>query len=127
MSLVLPIFYHWAPATARPGILKKGLKPTCPTAVRYQAGVLPGTVNGRIVESNRTHRMVCLGTSPSHAWNLSGNIQAAAGELWDIWQVALEEHDEVHPLPFFGNRLDEIRVANVIAKSQLWLVGQRTA
>lgn len=126
MSSPLPPLYHWSPGHRRRQIVRYGLKPTCPTAVRYSAAVIPGTVNGRWLDDDTT-AMVCLGTSPSHAWSLSGDVMAAKGEAWDLWQVVLDDGDEVHPLPFFGYRLDEIRVANRIPKSRLWLVGQRVA
>lgn len=128
MSTPLAPLYHWSPGSRRRQIVRYGLKPTCPTAVVYGAGVIPGTANGRrLADEDASRPMVCLGTSPSHAWALSGEIMADKGESWDLWQVVLGETDEVHPLPFFGHRLDEIRVANRIPKGQVWLVGQRVA
>lgn len=109
MSLVLPVLYHWSPSKHRAAIIRRGLRPTCPTATRFDDSTLA----------------VCLGTSPSHAWSLSGAVFGEKGEEWDLWQVTLDEGDEVHPLPFFGHRLDEIRVANRIPKRRLWLVGTR--
>jgi len=127
VSLVLPVMYHWSPEVARAGITRRGLKPTTPTGPRFSAAVIPGTANGRWIEPDEhSVRMVCLGTSPSHAWSLSGAIMAATGETWDLWQVALDDGDEVHPLPFFGHRLDEVRVANRIPKKRVWLAGSRT-
>lgn len=111
MSLVLPVFYHWSLAAHRPSIVRRGLRPSCPTSTRYEESTLA----------------VCLGTSPSHAWSLSGAVFAEKGDVWDLWQVGLDDGDEVHPLPFFGNRLEEVRVLNRIPKRRLWLVGQRTA
>lgn len=125
MSLLLPVLYHWSRERSRKQIIRLGLRPTCPTSTRYSAAVIPGTVNGRWL-SDDSAVMVCLGTSPSHAWSLSGAIQGEPGETWDCWQVTLDVGDEVHPLPFFGHRLDEIRVANRIPKSRIWMVGSRT-
>lgn len=110
MSLVLPPLFHWSPTNRRPNITRRGLRPTCPTAGR----------------SDDTFAAVCLGTTPSHAWSLSGALFAERDETWDLWQVTLDQDDEVHPLPFYGHRLGEIRVANRIPKRRLWLVGQRT-
>lgn len=70
---------------------------------------------------------VCLGTSPSTAWSLSGAWSAEVGEAWDLWEVELDGEDEVHYRPSFGDQLDEVRVANRIPKRRLWLVGGRTA
>lgn len=85
---------------------------------------MPG--GARIVDSEAFVHAVCLGTSPSHAWSLSGGIWAERGAEWDLWQVTLDDDDEVHPLPFFGHRLHEIRVANPIPKRQVWYVASRT-
>lgn len=128
MSAALPVLYHWSPRARRAGIVRRGLRPTCPTAPRYSAAIIPGTANGRWLEGDdHSVRMVCLGTSPSHAWSLSGAIMAEHGELWDLWQVTLDDEDEVHPLPFYGYRLDEIRVANRIPKRRVWWVAERLA
>lgn len=100
MSLVLPVFYHWSPPGCRFGIDRKGLLCTTPTAGRF----------------DRSFKAVCLGTSPSHAWSLSADVFGSEGELWDCWQVTLapddgdQPGDAVHPLPFYGNRLEEVRV-----------------
>lgn len=123
MSLVLPVLYHWSPAECRPRINRRGLRPTCPTAVPVG---LPMPGDARIVDPDATVRAVCLGTSPSHAWSLSGALWAERGAVWDLWQVTLDVDDEVHPLPFYGHRLGEVRVANRIPKGRIWLVGQRT-
>lgn len=120
MSLVLPPLFHWAPDTARAGIIRRGLKPTCHTADHRPNDEGAGWYVGE------SFLAVCLGTSPSHAWSLSGAIVADRGETWDLWQVTLDDGDEVHPLPFYGHRLAEFRVANTIPKGRCWHVGSRT-
>lgn len=109
MSLVLPVFYHWSRTANRTRIQRTGLRPTTPTAGRF----------------DDTFKAVCLGTSPSHAWSLSGAIFGERGESWDLWQVTLDDGDEVHPLPILGYRLEEVRVANRIPKSRVWYVAAR--
>jgi hypothetical protein len=127
VSFVLPVLFHWSPREMRDGIKRRGLKPTCPTSLTYSAEVIPGTANGRWLEGeDASARMVCLGTSPSHAWSLSGAIFAERGDVFDLWQVTLDDEDEVHPLCFFGYKLDEIRVRNRIPKRRVWWVAERT-
>jgi hypothetical protein len=109
MSLVLPVFYHWSPEASRKAIVRDGLRPTCPTEVHGES-----------------QKAVCLGTSPSHAWSLCGALRATQGDVWDLWQVSLDEDDWTIPLPFFGYRLEEVRVANRIPKGRVWHVGERT-
>lgn len=122
VSLVLPVFYHWSPTENRPRINRYGLRPTCPTAVPVDVPMKGGA---RVVDPEASRQMVCLGTSPSHAWSLSGALWADRGSSWDLWQVTLDVGDEVHPLPFYGHRLDEVRVANRIPKSRVWFVATR--
>lgn len=124
MSLPVPPLYHWSPAERRKGITRHGLKPTCPTA-SPMGPPMPG--GAREVDPEAFVHAVCLGMSPSHAWSLSGALWAERGDVWDLWQVTLDDGDEVHPLPFFGYRLGEIRVANRIPKRRVWHVGERTA
>lgn len=122
VSLVLPNLYHWSPVARRGGITRYGLKPTCPTSVPI--GVrLPG--GAREVDPEASAFCVCLGTSPSHAWSLSAGVWGTVGNWYDCWQVTLAEEDEVHPLPFYGYRLEEIRVNNRIPKARVWHIGTR--
>lgn len=114
MSLTLPNLYHWSPKERRTAINRGGLKPSCPTADTRSNDAGPPVL------------MVCLGASPSQAWSLSGDVFGTEGEDWDLWQVAISDEDEVHPLPNWGYRLNEIRVANRIPKSRIWRVGTRT-
>lgn len=119
MSLVLPVLYHWAPTERRAGITRRGLIPRTPTGANFHP-------DGSLMDDpTDSFLAVCLGTSPSHAWSLSGGITAGHGDSWDLWQVVLDDDDQVHPLPFHGFRLDEIRVANQIPKRQVWYVATR--
>lgn len=126
MTIVLPRLFHWAPVEARAGIVRCGLKPRTPTAVGYRP-IPNDPLRGHIVEDVEPDSVlaVCLGTSPRTAWNYS----AAFGELgseWDLWEVRLEETDEIHFRPFIGYWAEEIRVANPIPKSRVWWGGTRT-
>ncbi len=121
MSLPLPPLYHWSPTEARDRITRRGLRPSCHTVDHRP---YPNWHEG-VWEIGATFKAVCLGTSPSHAWSLSGAVMADRAESWDLWQVTLDDGDEVHPMPFDGYRLSEFRVANPIPKSRCWLVGTR--
>lgn len=84
---------------------------------------MPG--GARELDPDASVYAVCLGTTPSHAWSLSGGIWAQREAEWDLWQVTLDDDDAVHPLPFYGYRLAEVRVANAIPKSRVWYVASR--
>lgn len=127
MTLVLPAGYHWSPQRCRKNITKRGLRPTTPTAV-WVRPFRPGQIIGHHEADlpDQTLLAVCLGTSPSTAWALSGALTAERGETWDLWEVEIAEDDEVHYRPTVGHDLDELRVVNAIPRRQLWLVGHRT-
>lgn len=125
MSLVLPPFYHWSPRSRRDRIIRSGLRPSTPTLVERFADEAVGDPPLRPSLGYETARSVCLGLSPSHAWSLSGALMASRGSRWDLWQVVLEDTDEVIAMPFQGHRLEEVRVLNRIPKSQVWHVGTR--
>lgn len=71
--------------------------------------------------------VICLGFTPSAAWGLSGAIDRFNTEdfEWDLWQVNLGEHDEVHIRSEFGDVLQEVRVHNPIPADRIWWVGTR--
>ncbi len=107
--MVIHPLFHWSPAARRQGITRRGLvlgqKPVC-TSVRTD--------------------VICLSQTPTQAWMLSAAVFGERGEEWDCWQVALDPADEVEVRPFFGNRMEELRVRNPIPKSRIWFVGTRT-
>lgn len=115
MSFVLPVLFHWAPASKRRGIVRYGLLPGQP----------PTCMDSEDAPEEYRQTAVCLGTSPSHAWSLSGDLYATPGDTWDLWQMNLDDNDLVIPLPFEGFRLQEIRVANRIHKRRVWYVASR--
>lgn len=122
----LPPLYHWSPLSARAGIVRRGLKPTCATS----CSMMPPGDDHRGMHYDEddevfTFKAVCLGTSPIHAWALSGDISAEYGEAWDLWEVRLDDQDRVFPHATIGGVLDEIRVANVIPKTRVLWVGER--
>lgn len=111
----MPLVYHWSRTSRRANIKRRGLLPRTPSGLSEPSD-----------EDSPILMAVCVGTSPSHAWSLSGAVVGERGEEWDLWQVALDDGDEVRPLPFYGYRLDELRVANPIPYRRLWLVATRT-
>lgn len=110
----IPPLYHWSPADRRKQITRYGLRPGC----RPTIGTVSTVTDGR--------HMLCLSSSPSAAWGLSGAVGCRAVSGWDLWQVHLTDSDEVHILPTWGAWVTEIRVANRIPKSRLWYVAHRS-
>lgn len=47
-------------------------------------------------------------------------------EEWDLWQVRLQDGDEVHYRSDFGPVLKEIRVYNAIPADRAWWVARRS-
>lgn len=106
--MILPALYHWSPTERRDIIFLHGLMPNQTNVVA--SGSLPH---------------VCLSTSPSMAWTLSGGTGWTQVEEWDLWQVRLGANDQVHIRPEFGHEINEITVRNVIPPDRIWLVGSR--
>lgn len=127
MSFVLPVLYHWSPLDRREKIARRGLRASTPTLTEVFAAQATGNRNLRKSEGTETVKAVCLGTSPSHAWALSGGIWGKKGSVWDLWQVNLDTSDCVRFMPNDeGSRLGEVRVCGNIPKGRVWHVGQRT-
>lgn len=127
MTLTLPAGFHWSPERYRKNITKRGLRPTTETAVwlrPWRPGIVVGHHTADLPEQGLL--TVCLGTSPSTAWALSGAITAEPGDVWDLWEIELDHHDEIHYRPTIGTDLEEIRIANPIPRSRCWHVGSRT-
>jgi hypothetical protein len=68
---------------------------------------------------------VCFATTPVRAWEYSHGAWRSEG-TFDLWSVVLDEKDEVHVNPMWGDRIIEVRVHNRIPKSRLVWVGERT-
>lgn len=132
MSLPYGPLYHWSPRRCRASIIRRGLRPTCPTSTTISFADLfdsytPGKqgTHYEVEDEVVSFQAVCLGMTPSHAWNLSGACDFRPGARWDLWQVVLDEGDLVFPQPLIGYRQEEIRVGNRIPKSRVWHVGTR--
>lgn len=108
--MLLPALFHWAPTERRVSILQNGLVPYSPP-VTHSAGAFP---------------YVCLSPTPSSAWGLSGDMEwTSEVAQWDLWQVRLQDSDEVHVLPGWGPVLREIRVQNALSADRVWYVATR--
>jgi hypothetical protein len=114
MGMKVSPVYHWSPVERHDEILKSGLQPySVPTVVSSTEVAMP---------------YICFGTSPATAWYLSGDMDYVSEiEDWDLWEVILNENDEVHIRAFFGNEIKEVRAYNSIPADRVWWVGQRTA
>lgn len=109
--MLLPRLFHWSPVDRRDEIRANGLQPfSAPT----------------VCSGDLRSPYVCLGFSPAGAWMLSGDfIQESAIDAWDLWEVTLAEHDQVHVRPTFGPRLEEVKVYGVIPPDRVWFAGSR--
>ena len=113
MAEQLGALYHWAPASRRKQINRRGLVP----------GQRPTVSSG---DDGFRQPHVCLSPTPSLAWSLSGGMPWTADVLeWDLWQVRLEPDDDVQIRGQWGAVIEEVQVRNRIPKSRLWLVGSR--
>lgn len=113
--------YHWAPMERRQGILTTGLTP-------YRQPVVH--TGGGDADARFGYPYVCLGTTPSVAWGLSGGSRDGLVdefEGWDLWQVRLKADADVHVLPMWGWEVQEVRVRTAILADSVWWVGTRTS
>jgi len=107
--VILHPLFHWAPTSRRDAIAEQGLVPSsAPTC------------------SSQSYAYVCCCLSPSQAWALSALAALEPIESWDCWQIVLNPDSPVEVLPFWGNRLEEIRINGAVLPDQLWLVGSRS-
>jgi hypothetical protein len=127
VSLPIPSLYHWSPLDRRDRIVKRGLRPSTPTAVERFEEQGAGARMLRPSLGFDTAKAVCLGSSPSHAWSLCGALWGERGSCWDLWQVTLVDEDDtvVMPSDEGGARFGELRVLNRIPKARVWHVGTR--
>lgn len=112
-SSVLGLLYHWAPSARRDDILKHGLQ----------------VYSEPCVQSDRSP-YICLSPHPSQGWALSvdivnGSREDDPVELFDLWQVDVPDGAEVHFRPFWGRRVEEIKVYTSIPADHIWYVGTR--
>lgn len=127
MSAQLGPLYHWSPRDRRASILRLGL---VPGRRNFHGPVFNGPgvdENGEdiVVPGEWRANYVCLGTTPVRAWKYSHGAWKSTG-TFDLWSATLEDSDEVHVNPFWGDRIIEVRVHNRIPKSRLIWVGERT-
>lgn len=101
--------YHWSPIERRASIRRVGL--------------VPGR---RAVDGLWRPPYVCLATSPSLAWGLSGGTTRGrdASTAWDLWMVQLDRLTEqrVEQRPDLA---EEYRVFDRIFKRHVWYVATR--
>lgn len=115
-DLTLPTLYHWSPFARREQVRAEGLRPYSPPTTTSELDNVWAMGFG----------CVCLGATPARAWGLSGDMQHNSEiEEWDLWQVELDDRDEVHVRAEFGPRIQEVRVMNPIPGDRLWWVGAR--
>lgn len=106
------ILFHWSPVERRASIQRRGL--------------VPGSWS--------TDRLwkppyVCLSSSPSLAWGLSGAMPRGREiAAWDLWMTHADRLDGYEEIPDDRDgSVKEVRVYHRIYKRDLWLVGTRTS
>lgn len=95
------LLFHWSPACRRKSILRTGL---CPGKISRCGQWKPW--------------YVCLSSSPSLAWALSGDMDERHGE-WDLWMVWSNNVTGIF------RRENEFRTKDRIRKKLIWYVGSR--
>lgn len=125
MTVYLGPLFHWSPIERRASIRKRGLTPRTSTVVCNHP--VPREATGHFVADHDLElvKAVCLGTSPALAWALSGVWSAQPGSVWDLWEVNLDDDDEVHVFPVRGQQLAEVRVLTPLPARRVWHVGSR--
>jgi hypothetical protein len=72
---------------------------------------------------------ICLSPHPSQAWALSVDAYNSSRdeeiEEWDCWQVTVPDNAEVHVRPFWGRRIEEIKLYTSIPADHVWFIGTR--
>jgi hypothetical protein len=111
MLVRLDVLYHWSPVERRADVAAQGLRPGCaPNVAGYPLGY------------------VCLGSTPSSAWALSGAMEWTSEiDEWDLWQVRLVDGDDIRVRPDFLPAIREVKVYGPIPADRVWHVGTRHA
>lgn len=114
--MILPAMFHWSPRERREAIQREGLVPYSDPTIHT------GDEEGKKL----AFPYLCLSPTPSAAWGLSGDMEWASEiEEWDLWQVRLQEGDEITIRGDFVPRISEVRVKNAIAAERVWYVATR--
>lgn len=102
--------YHWSPSDRFESIRTIGLQPfQKPTA-----------------STNFRASYTCLGTSPASAWHLSGATSwGEETDMWDLWEVSVQDHHEVRIRTEQGPKIIEVRVHGPVGADYLWYCGRR--
>lgn len=105
--------YHWSPGTRFEAINEHGL-----------------LIGQEPVTHTDKYGYLCFAQDPETAWTLSAAILIEMEPMtvvrWDLWQIRVDDDDEMHPLPYYGAEMGEIRIHNDIPRSRIWHVGSRS-
>lgn len=117
--MTLETLFHWSPHDRFHAISMHGLAPYTPPRIE--------TINEELGTKVAGWPYICLGTTPSSAWSLSGDMdEETEVDGWDLWQVNLVDTDEVHVRSEWGPVIHEVRVHNAIGADRIWWVATRT-
>lgn len=115
--IINPVF-HWSPDDRHKEIIKHGL------VLGQKSTMSPGLEEEWALGCAE----ICFGTSPLAAWNLSGGMaydHLLEIEAWDLWQVDLQQGDEISFRGEYGNWLTEVRCGNTIPADRVHWVARR--
>ena len=113
--MILPPLYHWSPQEHRAKILQHGLQ-----IMREDQKAKEDGFHGV------RWPWVCLGSTPLQAWDLLPWFgEELAGMEFDLYEVKLQETDDVHIRCDFGPVVREVRVHNSIPADRVFWVARR--
>lgn len=104
--MLLEQLFHWSPADRFDSISQQGL--------------IPGSFH---VTCTEPQTVIFLSPDPRTAWELSGAVGTARD--WDLWQVTVDDDDEIHIRAEFGPRVQEVRIHNPIPPGRLFHLARR--
>lgn len=72
------------------------------------------------------HPYICLSTSPSAGWSLSGDARGRDDiHEWDLYQVVINHNDDIEIRSDLGPCINEVRTFTAIPTDRIWWVARR--
>lgn len=115
--------YHWSPRDRIGSIRRQGLTPG---KRNLNGPIWHGLSGGDEGLGEYRQDSISFATDPATAWNYSHGTWRSEG-TFDLWQVYLEDTDDVEVRTIRGNRIIEVRVRNRIPRRRLIMIGERSS